>query len=45
MSAQRHNSDREATGAVERMWQTYADELGIPGAESHDALAPLTAAP
>lgn len=30
MGAQRRQTDPETTGAVERMWQAYADEIGIP---------------
>src|SRR5688572_16644914 len=41
MSTQRRDTDRGAGDAVERLWQTYADQIGIPGAEaaaSSDAL-------
>ena len=32
MSTQRRDTDRETAESVERMWQTYADEIGIPRA-------------
>lgn len=30
MGEQRRETDRETTGAVQRMWQAYADQIGIP---------------
>jgi outer membrane protein OmpA-like peptidoglycan-associated protein len=32
MSAQRRDTDRETAESLERMWQIYADEIGIPKA-------------
>jgi outer membrane protein OmpA-like peptidoglycan-associated protein len=37
MSAQRRETDREAAESVERLWQVYADEIGIPRAEPADS--------
>jgi outer membrane protein OmpA-like peptidoglycan-associated protein len=34
MSARRHETDRETAASVERIWQRYADEIGIPTAGS-----------
>ena len=36
MGAQRRETDRETTGAVQRMWQTYADQIGIPAPVATD---------
>jgi outer membrane protein OmpA-like peptidoglycan-associated protein len=36
MGAQRRETDRETTGAVQRMWQAYADQIGIPAPVASD---------
>jgi outer membrane protein OmpA-like peptidoglycan-associated protein len=43
MSAQRRDTDRKAAESVDRIWQIYADEIGIPKvgeAEAHESSLP-----